>query len=85
MGLWVQWVRIWPKLELSSWRTGWLVLEEVEEGKKEHKDGEERGLAHRAEYHQRAQIPSSGGLVLLPKPSSDLRKSSREFELLMKL
>lgn len=46
MGLWVQWVRIWPKLELSSWRTGLLVLEEVEEGKKEHKDGEERGLAH---------------------------------------
>lgn len=42
MGLWVQWVRIWPKLEPSSWRTGWLVLEKVEGGKREHNDGEER-------------------------------------------
>lgn len=41
-GMWDFGCRIWPKLEPSSWRTGWLVLEKVEEGKREHKDGEER-------------------------------------------
>lgn len=49
---------------------------EVEEGE---------GLAHRAEHHQGAQIPWPGGLVLLHKPSSDLRKSFVAFESLIML